>query len=581
MGIYSGETEYSYGRRMDLIQVFKYMTSFLDKGEQKNWKRFACLGCIRAIIDVFSFYVTVYFISTISEDTVLAGGLRAAVILLMFLSEVVLEMFRCRFSNHFLYYGTQQLSMKVFELFAKEDLEQHEQKSVMQALEIVRSDTMKSMNIILACVGLGVNIFTMAGYAVILTYISKWFGIIASLVFAVLIAAVFLMYRAQMKMYGEKCRKYEIRANAQITLEYGIFEEMKISGHTAPVLEKYHDASMAFTQAQSKYNYRNEIIAVFMNLWAKAIMLIIFVSLFLWGAELSNFIPVTVYVSALSRMATLSYSIVGGLNSIEFSRKPYKELKECLDRYVELKKEEERLAGIRQKNVTFKKGMYIRNLTFRYDGRENLFEDVSLEIPAGASVAVIGTSGAGKTTFLSLILGLLKPQSGAVFYDDYDIVSQSDTEGACQAKIGDIVSYIPQVVYMNGETICNNVALLAKQTEIDDERIIECLKYAQIWEDIAKMPEGIHTVIGENGTAISGGQRQRIALARALYKNFELLIMDEATAALDMETEKAVMDAIGQVRKERTLLIVTHHMSLANECDIVYKIQDRKLVRVR
>ena len=134
---------------------------------------------------------------------------------------------------------------------------------------------------------------------------------------------------------------------------------------------------------------------------------------------------------------------------------------------------------------------------------------------------------------------------------------------------------------MNGETICNNVALLAKQTEIDDERIIECLKYAQIWEDIAKMPEGIHTVIGENGTAISGGQRQRIALARALYKNFELLIMDEATAALDMETEKAVMDAIGQVRKERTLLIVTHHMSLANECDIVYKIQDRKLVRVR
>ena len=122
---------------------------------------------------------------------------------------------------------------------------------------------------------------------------------------------------------------------------------------------------------------------------------------------------------------------------------------------------------------------------------------------------------------------------------------------------------------------------MAKQTEIDDERIIECLKYAQIWEDIAKMPEGIHTVIGENGTAISGGQRQRIALARALYKNFELLIMDEATAALDMETEKAVMDAIGQVRKERTLLIVTHHMSLANECDIVYKIQDRKLVRVR
>ena len=507
-----------------MTQLFKYMAGFLEEEEQKNWKWFAGLGCIRAVIDVFSFYVTVYFISMISGDKVLAGGLRALVILLMFLSEVIIELYRCRFSNHFLYYGTQQLSMKVFELFAKEDLKQHEQKSVMQALEIVRSDTMKSMNIMLTCVGLGVNIFTMAGYAVILIIISKWFGIITSVIFLVLIAAVTFLYRAQMKMYGEKCRKYEIRANAQITLEYGIFEEMKIGGYTAPVLEKYYDASMAFTQAQSKYNFKNDVIAVFMNLWSKAIMLIIFVSLFLWGIELSNFIPVTVYVSALSRMTTLSYSIVGGMN---------------------------------------------------------LFEDVSLEIPAGSSVAVIGTSGAGKTTFLSLVLGLLKPQAGAVLYDDYDIVAQADAEGVCRANIGDIVSYIPQVVYMNGETVRNNVALLSNQAEIDEERVAECLKCAQIWEDVAKMPEGMHTLIGENGTAISGGQRQRIALARALYKKFELLIMDEATAALDMETEKAVMDGIRQVREDKTLLIVTHHMSLAKECDIVYKIQDRKLVRIR
>ncbi len=134
---------------------------------------------------------------------------------------------------------------------------------------------------------------------------------------------------------------------------------------------------------------------------------------------------------------------------------------------------------------------------------------------------------------------------------------------------------------MNGETVRNNVALLSNQAEIDEERVAECLKCAQIWEDVAKMPEGMHTLIGENGTAISGGQRQRIALARALYKKFELLIMDEATAALDMETEKAVMDGIRQVREDKTLLIVTHHMSLAKECDIVYKIQDRKLVRIR
>ena len=95
------------------------------------------------------------------------------------------------------------------------------------------------------------------------------------------------------------------------------------------------------------------------------------------------------------------------------------------------------------------------------------------------------------------------------------------------------------------------------------------------------MPDGVHTLIGENGTAISGGQRQRIALARALYKDFELLVMDEATAALDMETEKAVIDSIRQIKKDKTLIMVTHHMSLAKECDLVYKIENRKIIKVR
>lgn len=95
------------------------------------------------------------------------------------------------------------------------------------------------------------------------------------------------------------------------------------------------------------------------------------------------------------------------------------------------------------------------------------------------------------------------------------------------------------------------------------------------------MPLGINTLIGENGLAISGGQRQRIALARALYKNFEILIMDEATAALDMETEKAVLDSIREIKGNKTLLMVTHHMSLANECELLYKIENRKIIRIR
>ena len=205
----------------------------------------------------------------------------------------------------------------------------------------------------------------------------------------------------------------------------------------------------------------------------------------------------------------------------------------------------------------------------------------AIDIPAGYSVAVIGTSGAGKTTLLDLLLGLLKAQEGSIRYDDYDVVSQTDGEGSCWAQIGDIISYIPQTVYLNGETVENNVVLFEEENKIDEERVIDCLKCAQVWNDIEQMPNGIHTLIGENGIKISGGQRQRIALARALYKDFELLIMDEATAALDMETEKAVIDSIRQLRGNKTMLMVTHHASLAEECDIVYKIENKKIVRVR
>jgi len=122
---------------------------------------------------------------------------------------------------------------------------------------------------------------------------------------------------------------------------------------------------------------------------------------------------------------------------------------------------------------------------------------------------------------------------------------------------------------------------MTKEQGTNEARTIECLKCAQIWEDVSQMPDGLDTLIGPNGTTISGGQRQRIALARALYKDFELLIMDEATAALDMGTEKAVIDSIRQIRRNKTILMVTHHLSLASECEHIYQIEGHRIIKVR
>lgn len=338
-----------------MFRIFRYLMGILEDEERKNWIRFSICGFLSAVIDLFSFLVTIYFLNKLSGNSELAGVLQASVIVLMFFSEFLIELYRCRISNQFLYFGAQRLSTKIYELFAKEDLEHHNQKSVMQALAMIRSDTIKCMNMVLTCTGLLINIFTMAGYAGILIFISNWFGVLGSVILIFLMAGIFFWNRVQMETYGEKSRTYEIKANSQITLGYGIFEEMKISGHMAPVLEKYDTASQEYAHTQSEYSYKNGIISVLMKLWAKAIMLLLFAALLLSGINLTAFIPITVYVSAISRMASVTYTIAGELNSIEFAKKSFEVLKECLDRYEKLKKEEKERKNIRQKKLTFQK----------------------------------------------------------------------------------------------------------------------------------------------------------------------------------------------------------------------------------
>ena len=331
-----------------------------------------------------------------------------------------------------------------------------------------------------------------------------------------------------------------------------------------------------------KFKYKTSGISVILQNSIMAVLFAMLAVIMVFGANPAAVLaPMVVYVTALVRMLPMAYTLLSSMNNVEFAQKAYDELKRSMDQYEAMKEAERRTEALRKKTLTFEKGVSVKHLTFGYTEDANIFQDASIEIPVGCSIAVIGISGSGKTTFVDLLLGLLKPQGGSILYDDYDIVSQRDEQGPCRVSMGEAVSYIPQTVFLNGETVRNNVAFFEEEEDIDDARVEECLKCAQIWQDVQKMPQGVNTLIGENGTAISGGQRQRIALARALYKDFELLVMDEATAALDMETEKAVIDSIRQLKGNKTLLMVTHHMSLADECDAVYKIEDKQIIQVR
>lgn len=564
-----------------MIGMFRFLTEILEK---KTWLRYALLSFISPVVDIFSFSVMIYIIDRVVRENQASDGMILFTFFMIVVSllKCLFEQYKCRVANRFLYRDAHELSLKIYELLIKENLMEHNRKTAMQALNLVRQDTTGCIQILVDCVGVAVNGVTMAGYGALLIYVSGWAGAASCLALVIFLFFVFVRIRGRMLEYGERSRSCSVRANSQVTIAYGAFKEMKIDDRSDFMVEKYKDAGGEYAQVQWEYKYRIGSIGIFLQNSVMAVLFAVLAAIFLFGKNIAVIlVPMVVYITALVRMLPMAYGVLSGLNNVEFSRKSFEAVKESMAAYERMKKEEALLGQLRRKKLTFHKGISVQNLTFGYPGKAMLFEDASMEIPAGCSVAVIGVSGVGKTTLVDLILGLLQPQGGHVFYDDYDLVEQRDGEGSCRVSLGELVSYIPQTVYLNGETIRNNVAFFARESEIDEARVEECLKCARLWEDVMQMPDGVHTLIGENGTAISGGQRQRVALARALYKDFELLVMDEATAALDMETETAVIDSIRHVRRNKTLLMVTHHMSLANECDIVYKIEDKKIVQVK
>ena len=217
------------------------------------------------------------------------------------------------------------------------------------------------------------------------------------------------------------------------------------------------------------------------------------------------------------------------------------------------------------------KAIVIDNVSYRYPGSDPLvLNQVSFEIPIGAAVGIVGPSGAGKSTIADIILGILTPVSGEVRYGTMNVHKHP-------LKWSKKLAYIPQAIYLSDETIRNNVAFGIEDELIDEEKVWEALREAQLYDFVKGLKEGLDTVVGERGVRLSGGQRQRIGIARALYDDPEILVLDEATSALDNETEAAVMEAIDSLMGRKTLIIIAHRLTTIENCQIVFKVEDGKV----
>ena len=223
------------------------------------------------------------------------------------------------------------------------------------------------------------------------------------------------------------------------------------------------------------------------------------------------------------------------------------------------------------RRVALERGILIEGVALERDGRK-LFEDLTLEIPSGRITAVIGASGIGKTTLTDLITGLVWPTAGRVSIDGVAL-DELDL-GAWRRQVG----YVPQDLPMLHDSVRRNVTL--GDPSLDDAAVEAALRLAGAWEFVCALPDGLDASVGERGALVSGGQRQRISIARALVHEPRLLIFDEATAALDAESEAAVWETIVSLRGRTTVVAISHHPQLATVADCVYRIADGRAERV-
>jgi ATP-binding cassette, subfamily B, bacterial PglK len=348
---------------------------------------------------------------------------------------------------------------------------------------------------------------------------------------------------------------------------YG-FKEIRILGCENYFLNQVQHNSIASAKirsfvrlTQTSSRYLIEILIV------SGVVIFVSVAAYQGLSSIEVFPVIAIFGASALRLNPIAATVANGLSTYRFARPSITNLVADLS----ISNSEHGVITLKSKfqpkpRVREFSHIEIRDIHFKFpDADDSVLAGVNLDIHAGEAIGIVGESGSGKTTLVDLILGLLKPSSGSILYNNEPLEK-------CLWLWRRQIAYLPQKVFLIDGTISQNIALGIEAEDLDETRLNLATQRAQLTEFIKSAPFGLETQIGENGVRLSGGQQQRVALARALYHNRSILMLDESTSALDIETERAIMDEIGRLKGEKTLLIISHRLSMLDFCDRIVEI---------
>jgi len=421
------------------------------------------------------------------------------------------------------------------------------------------------------------EIITVIMIWLMLVWIDFFTAIVVLGFLAFLLYAVAKTLRRQISRQGAIQNKYIRIYLKWINQGLGAIKETKVQGSEAYFLNEFSDSYTLYGKAYRKFLFFNQISKNLIEMIVVSGLLLLILLKILLGSAPMEIVPLLgVLALAACRLMPSINRIITHSNTIKFQlplfHEVYNELLAIRQRALTGK---ELCNNSNGTSLEFSKEIQIDHLGYQYpEGKKEVLRDVTFTIPKGKFVGIIGPSGAGKTTFVDLLLGLLEPTVGRILVDGSDI---RDKTRAWQAKL----AYVPQNIYLIDGTIRENIALGISEKKIDDVRIKRVLKMTELYDFVQSLPNGIHTNVGERGVKLSGGQRQRVGIARALYYRPEVLILDEATSALDHGTEKSITDTILKLKGKITIVAIAHRVSTLEACDFKVRFEDGKTGTVK
>ena len=399
-------------------------------------------------------------------------------------------------------------------------------------------------------------------------------GIALSLLVIILGVLVFgydRIFRSRIKEYGRQSHHYATRLVQGVNEGIEGFKEIRILGREKYFYDLIKHNAERWTQNQGKTTIISSSPRYFLEFVLITFIVMLVITAYLFGNNLKALVPTIGFIGmAALRLLPVIHGLSNSLVHLRHNRFAVGWL------YTDLIKLKESPKSVLKSSTKSTNGEFhelvLDGIQYFYpESKMPALDQISLRLQEGETVGFIGPSGAGKTTLVDLILGLLKPSKGSLLYNGEEL---KGSLSGWQSQI----AYLPQQVFLIDNTLRNNVALGINDNEIDDQLVHESLNNASLQEFVDTLPQGVETKLGERGVRLSGGQRQRVAIARAFYHGRNVLVMDEATSALDHETESEIVEEIKRLKGKKTIIVIAHRLTTVQHCDRIYYLEKGKIV---